>query len=77
MNNLLTKTEKHPKEEYNSIPVYYCKECLSLAVMNVARMEDACYCDACGGTDIGKTSIEEWEAMYQKKYGFKYLNNTL
>lgn len=77
MNNLLTKTEQSPKEDYNKIPVHYCKECLSLAVMRVARMDDACYCDACGSTDIEQTSIEEWEELYKKRYGFRYLDNTL
>ena len=77
MNNLFTKIEQSPKEDYNKIPVHYCKECLSLAVMRVARMDDACYCDTCGSTDIEQTSIEEWEELYKKRYGFRYLDNTL
>lgn len=76
MSNLPTKTEKSPKEEYNNIPVHYCKECLSLKVMRVAGMEEACYCDDCGGTGIEQTSIEEWEQLYRKKHGFTYLNST-
>ena len=76
MSNLLTKTEKPPKEEYNNIPVHYCKECLSLKVMRVAGMEEACYCDDCGCTYIEQASIEEWEQLYRKKHGFTYLNST-
>lgn len=76
MSNLPTKTEKSPKEEYNNIPVHYCKECLSLKVMRVAGMEEACYCDVCGCTDIGQASIEEWKQLYIKKHGFTYLNST-
>ena len=76
MSNLPTKTEKLPKEEYDKIPIHYCKDCLSLTVMRVAGMEDACYCDKCGCTDIGETSIEEWEALYEKKHGFSYLNSS-
>jgi hypothetical protein len=76
MSNLPTKTEKSPKEEYNNIPVHYCKECLSLKVMRVGGMEEACYCDDCGCTDIKQTSIEEWEQLYRKKHGFTYLNST-
>lgn len=76
MNNLPTKTEKLPKEEYNKIPVHYCTDCLSLAVMKVTGMEDACYCDKCGCTDIAEASIEEWEALYKKKHGFTFLNNS-
>lgn len=67
--------EKITKEEVNSIPVYYCKDCLSLAVKTVTSLDDACYCDDCGSTNIETASIDEWEAMYERRYGFKYLNN--
>lgn len=76
MNNLPTRTECATKEDYNNIPVHYCKECLSLRVIRVAGMEDTCYCDECGGTDIEQAPIEEWEALYKKKHGFTYLNNS-
>ena len=76
MNSLLIKRERVPKEEYNKIPVHYCTECLSLAIMRVDRMEDAGYCDDCGSTDIADTSIEEWERLYEEAHGFTYLNNT-
>lgn len=75
MSNSLTRTEQLPKEGYNSEPVHYCKQCLSLKVMRVAGMDDAVYCDDCGSTDIGEASIEEWEALYEQKFGFKHLNN--
>ena len=61
------------KEEYNSEPVLYCKHCLSLSVRSVPGMEDSDYCDVCSGTDIGECSIEEWEKMYQERYGHKYI----
>ena len=76
MNSSPTKTEKLPKEEYDKIPVHYCADCLSLAVMRVAGVKDAHYCDACGCTNIAVTSIDEWETLYKARYGFKYLNNT-
>lgn len=76
MSNLPIKTEQSPKEDYNKIPVHYCKECLSLSIMRVVGIEEACYCDKCGSTDIAETSIEEWEKLYEKKYGFTYLNNS-
>ena len=76
MNNLPTKTEKSPKENYNNIPVYYCRDCLSLAILRVPGMKDACYCDTCGSTDIAEASIEEWEALYKQKHGFSQLNNS-
>lgn len=76
MSNLLIKRKRYPKEYYDTIPVYYCMDCLSLKVMNVAGMDDACFCDDCGGTDVRQSSIQEWEKLYEQKYGFKFLNNS-
>lgn len=75
MENLLTKTEQPLKEEYDNIPVHYCKECLSLRVMRVAGRDDTTYCDECGGTNIEQINIKEWETLYKNKHGFTYLNN--
>lgn len=60
--------------EYNAEPVYYCKHCLSLRVRSIPRMEDSEYCDECGAMEVGKCSIEEWEALYESKFGHKYLD---
>lgn len=65
------------KEEYNKVPVYYCKHCLSLKILSVPYMGDLDYCDECGATDIGKASIEEWQKLYKERYGVDYLNNKL
>lgn len=65
------------REEYNKEPVFYCKHCLSLKVLSVYNMEDLDYCDECGATDIGKTTIEEWQKLYKNKYGVDYLTNKL
>ena len=54
MNNSHIKTECTTKEEYNSLPVFYCKECLSLNIKTVAGTE---FCDDCSSTDIGQCSI--------------------
>lgn len=79
------KGEFLTKEEYNKIPVYYCKHCGSLAIMTMPENPDD-YCDKCGSTDIGKASIEGWlhlqstffkkidEDKIQKK--FNYLKKT-
>lgn len=75
MSNLLTRTEQSAKEDYNKIPVHYCTNCLSLKIRRVAGLNDAVYCDDCGGTDTKETSIEEWEELYKKKYGFTFLEN--
>lgn len=64
------------KKEYNDIPVYYCKHCLSLKIRD-AGLPDLLYCDDCSSTDILSTSIEEWEDMYKSKYGFKFIDRKL
>jgi len=64
------------KEEYNAEPVYYCRRCLSLRVLDVPCLDDSEYCDKCGSTDIAQCSIEEWEKMYIERYGHSFLNNT-
>lgn len=53
--------------DYNSEPVYYCKNCLSLKIMAFGEHSD--YCDDCGSTDIATTDIETWREMYKNKYG--------
>ena len=57
--------------EYNSVPVKYCKSCLSLRIMSFDGMD---YCDRCGDTDIEENTVEEWEKLYSAKYGDKFLN---
>ena len=57
------------KEDYNNEPVYYCRRCLSLKIRDVESIENSEYCDDCGSTDIGRTSIEDWDKMYVEKYG--------
>lgn len=60
------------KEEYNEIPVVYCKNCLSLNILSIDNMD---YCDKCGSTDTAVTTIEQWEVLYEKRYGRKLLDN--
>lgn len=63
------------KEEYNNVPVLYCKHCLSLKIRTILPdIINSDYCDECGSTDIGETSIEEWEKLYKEKFGHKYLD---
>lgn len=60
------------KEEYNNLPVFYCKNCLSL---NIKLVENSEFCDSCGSTEIETTDIEEWEKLYKKRYNKYYLDN--
>ena len=62
------------ENEYNDIPVYYCKNCLSLKVKTVMIDSDLDYCDDCGSTEIEEAHIEEWKDLYRKRYGFDYIN---
>lgn len=57
-------------KEYNEEPVFYCKNCLSLKIIN----DDIDYCDVCGSTDTSKASIEQWQELYKKRYGRRYIN---
>lgn len=61
------------KVDYNEEPVYYCKQCLSLRILSIDN--DTCYCDDCGTTDIGSSSIYDWESQYINKFGHKYINS--
>ena len=66
---MLRKGEEPSNTEYNNVPVFYCKNCLSLKIRDVEHIEDSEYCDECGSTDIGTAHIKEWDAMYVAKYG--------
>lgn len=70
MDNLNTGNQPN---DYNAVPVLYCKHCLSLNIRNIPRVEDSDYCDKCSSTNIGECSIEEWETLYKDKYGHKFL----
>lgn len=65
----------YSKEIYNSIPVFYCKHCLSLLIRDVEGIPDTEYCDKCNSTNVGQTDIFTWEKLFEDKYGFKHLNN--
>ena len=69
------KFDNPNKEEYNKEPVFYCRHCLSLKIIGVPDIEDLNYCDECGATEVEQTDINEWEQMYEKKYGFNFIKN--
>jgi hypothetical protein len=59
------------ESKYNEEPVFYCKDCLSLFIVNLdeTNPEDGCYCEKCSRTDIGETDIMSYREMYKTKYG--------
>lgn len=64
------------QQDYNSIPVHYCKHCLSLAIKGIESTEEFDYCETCGSVDIKQCSIEEWEELYKKAHnGRRYLDD--
>ena len=68
------KTNAYSKEEYNAVPVWYCKNCLSL---RIKKDEDDIideYCDECGSTNIKISTIDRWDKIYEYKYDCKYLD---
>ena len=64
------------RDEYNKEPVFYCTKCLSLKIRSVPYMTDSDYCDECGSTHVEQTQIEDWEQMYENRYGCKFLNKS-
>lgn len=62
--------EKQINNPYNEEPVYYCKNCLSLAIQIIGNPEDEdSVCLNCNRTDIVKTDIFTWRNMWKEKYG--------
>lgn len=62
---------------YNDIPVFYCKNCMSLKIKTVAIDSDLDYCDECGSTNIGQMHIDEWNKIYEKNHGFKFIDKDI
>lgn len=70
MDNLLNTTkEKLSKEDYEKIPVAYCRNCLSLNIMKIDDDPEFDYCDECGSTSVLVTNIDKWRELYKEKYG--------
>lgn len=67
-----TEEKQLTKEDYNKLPVYYCRYCGSLKIMRMPSGLAEDYCDDCGSTSIGKTSIEGWQVLKKTRYKPKY-----
>jgi hypothetical protein len=61
-------TEQDKCNEYNAEPVYYCANCYSLKIAYEDTLDLDC-CMDCGSSNIKTTSIENWEALYKRRYG--------
>ena len=57
--------------KYNEEKVFWCARCLSLAIL---EEEGICYCKDCNGVHIHTGTIEQWNSLYYRKYGKKFLD---
>ena len=57
---------------YDEEPVIYCSKCYSLKIKYEEAIDAEC-CMDCGCSDTSVSSIEEWEKLYEKRYGHKYV----
>ena len=76
MEELEEVRKKFINSEYNEEDVYYCKECLSLGIIDVKDENGNItfsFCNNCGRTDIEHTEIFSWEKMYKENYGTNYI----
>lgn len=59
-------------KDYDSEPVWYCAKCYSLKIGHEDCL-DTDYCMDCGCSDILTSSIEEWEKLYNNRYGHPHV----
>ena len=62
--------EKHIN--YDDEPIVFCSRCYSLKIKYEEAIDSDC-CMDCGCSDILETSIDNWERLYEKRYGHKYV----
>lgn len=65
--------KKKPKD-YDEEPVTYCAKCYSLRIVFEDIIGVDC-CGECGCSDLLTSSIEDWEKLYTRRYGHKYMEN--
>lgn len=59
-------------ENYDSEPVTYCAKCYSLNIVHEDAIDSDC-CGDCGCSDLKTSSIEEWEKLYEGRFGHKFV----
>ena len=63
---------KERLKDYDSEPVTYCSKCYSLKIIHEDAIDSDC-CGECGCSDMKTSSIEEWEKLFENRYGHKYV----
>jgi len=64
----------YTKDSYNSEPVFYCENCLSLNVKELSS-SNLDVCGECGNIHINETDINNWNQMFIKEYGRSFLSS--
>lgn len=64
--------EEERLNDYDSEPIAFCEKCLSPKIKH-EDIVNADYCADCGCFDIKEAKVEDWERMYEQKYGHKYV----
>lgn len=59
-------------KEYDAEPVVYCARCYSLNIKYEEAIDSDC-CGECGCTDTITSTFEEWDRLYQARYGKKFV----
>ena len=79
----LKKLNMLEKSIMNNEPITYCKTCLSIHIKTVefpdteaGENRNVHYCVPCGNTELTEAHIEEWEDLYEEKYGERFLTKS-
>lgn len=67
-------TKQRKPKDYDEEPVTYCAKCYSLRIVYEDIIGVDC-CGECGCSDLLTSSIEEWEKLYARRYGHKYMED--
>jgi hypothetical protein len=65
-------SDQEKLKEYDLEPVVFCTRCYSLRIVYEPAIDADC-CGDCGCSDTAETTIENWEKLYEKRYGHKYV----
>lgn len=61
--------------DYDSEPVMFCSRCYSLSIIYEEAIGSDC-CGECGCSDMKTATIDEWEKLYEGRYGHKFVVKT-
>lgn len=64
--------EQRKTNDYDSEPIVFCAKCFSPKIKHEDSL-DIDYCGDCGCSYTKEASVYEWENLYEKRYGHKYV----